>query len=81
MILIYYSEFWSHYSGGWKFLWDCQLGKNIQVGHDLWQPTEMLVGQKKSLTDYFSRFTKFENVIGLEILSEILLLQMTYSLT
>ena len=49
----YYSKYWSEYSGRWKSLWDCQLGRNIQVGHDLSQPPEILVGQKMSLTDNF----------------------------
>ena len=34
----------------------------------------MLVGQTKRLTAYFSMYIKFENVIGLEILSGKLLL-------
>ena len=38
----------------------------------------MLVGQTKRLTAYFSMYIKFENVIGLEILSGKLLLHMTY---
>ena len=37
--------------------------------------------KKTSLTDHFSRYIKFENVIRLEILSGTLLLHMTYSLT
>ena len=67
--------------GYWIFFWDCQLGRSMLVGHDLWQPPEMLVGQKKSLRDHFLRYIKFENVIGLEISSGILSLHMTYSLT
>ena len=67
--------------GYWIFFWDCQLGRNMLVGHDLWQPPEMLVGQKKSLRDNFLRYIKFENVIGLEILSGKLSFHMTYSLT
>ena len=38
----------------------------------------MLVGQTKRLTAYFSMYIKFENVIGLEILSGKLLLHMKY---
>ena len=41
----------------------------------------MLVGQKTRLTEKFLRYRKFKNVIGLEILSEISFLLMTYSLT
>ena len=61
--MAYYSKYCSVYSGCWKFLWDFQLGGNIQVGHDLWQPPKMLVGQKTSLTDHFLMYRKFENAI------------------
>ena len=57
------------------------IGQNILLRHDLWQPPEMLVGQKTSLTYHFYRYRKFENVIGFEILSGKLLFQMTYSLS
>ena len=33
--------------------WDCQLGRNMGVERDLWQPSEMLVGQTTRLTAHF----------------------------
>ena len=36
-----------------EILWDCQLGRNMEVGLTLQQPSEMLVGQTTRLTDYF----------------------------
>ena len=61
--------------------WDCQLGRNMGVGRDLWQPYEMLVGQTTRLTAHSSTYIKFENVIGLEMSRKKFLLQMTYNLT
>ena len=53
----------------------------MSVCRDLWQPPEMLVGHTKRLTDQFSMYIEFENVIRVEVLSGKLLLQMTFSLT
>ena len=64
-----------------SFVWDCHLGIYMSVCRDLWQPPEMSVGHTQRLTNQFSIYIKFENVIGLEILSGKLLLHMTYSLT
>ena len=66
-----------------KFLyWVANLaGRYMSVCRYLWQPSEMSVGHTQRLTGQFSMYIKFENVIGLEILSRKLLLPMTYSLT
>ena len=53
----------------------------MSVCRYLWQPPEMSVGHTQRLTDQFSMYIKFENVIGVEILSRKLLLHMTYRLT
>ena len=39
----------AEYSDQRKFVWDCQLGRNMFVFRDLWQLSEMLVGKIKIL--------------------------------